>query len=62
MVLVANATREMATRFKVLRITERLKEPIRGVSLSSWFFPEPESNPKFFNGAGSPPGLSLEEM
>jgi hypothetical protein len=62
MILVANASRDAATKFKVLRFTERLATPIRGVSLSSWFFPEPASNPKFFDGAGKPRGLNLEEM
>jgi hypothetical protein len=62
MVLMAKASRDLATRFKVQRITERLKEPIRGVSLASWFYPEPVSNPKFFDGAGEPRALTLEEM
>jgi aryl-phospho-beta-D-glucosidase BglC (GH1 family) len=61
--LVANAvTKDLATKLKVQRITERLKEPIKGVSLASWFYPEPATNPHFFEGAGMKPALTLEEL
>jgi hypothetical protein len=37
--LRAIASKETATRFKVLRIKERLRTRIRGVNLASWFWP-----------------------
>ena len=46
--LRAIATKETATRFKVLRIKERLRTRMRGVNIASWFLPESVTNTKFF--------------
>lgn len=46
--LRAIASREEATRFRVLMFKERLKTKMRGVNLSSWYLPEKNTNYDFF--------------
>ena len=47
--LRATGTKETATRFKVLRLKERLRTRMRGVNMASWFLPESVTNAPFFN-------------
>jgi len=64
-VLKADALRDYeATVFKVYKIKERLKTKIKGVSLSSWLYPDINSNPSFFNVTfqNDPKATTLEDL
>ena len=63
--LKADALRDYeATVFKVNKIKERLKTKIKGVSLSSWLYPDINSNPSFFNVTfqNDPRATTLEDL
>jgi len=49
-----------ATRFRVVRLKERLRTKIRGVNLANWFMPNNDSNPDFFNGSSTYEAIAMK--